>query len=493
MKLAYTILIFPEIEISTIRVPKSGKKKNIIILLFLIGIIIHSQEACVKAVEVPPPTIGLVSSTVYENNTSAAAVLTGIYDQIMNGTGFAGGPTSISFFGGLSADEFENYSADITTTQVYKNSLQSITQVNIWSQLYTYIYVANAAISGLSTSQGVTQPVKQQLTGEAKFIRAFLYFYAVNLYGDVPLITSTNYQINEVASRTPKAQVYQQIIADLTDAQNLLNSNYVYSDAVTVTTERTRPTKWAATALLARAYLYTENWDSAELEATSVIGNSALYGLDTLNGVFLKNSTEAIWQLQPVQTGYNTYDALYFILTAMPGTVQPGTISSYLQNAFESGDQRFADWVDSASFNGVTYYYPYKYKVGTYGAPLTEYLMVLRLGEQYLIRAEARAQLQDITDAQSDLNVIRSRAGLPNTTMNTQAGLLAAILHERQIELFSEWGHRWLDLKRTGKVDSVMSAVTPQKGGTWNSDWQLYPIVQTELLLDPNLTQNAGY
>jgi hypothetical protein len=119
--------------------------------------------------------------------------------------------------------------------------------------------------------------------------------------------------------------------------------------------------------------------------------------------------------------------------------------------------------------------------------------MVLRLAEQFLNRAEARAQKNDISGAQSDLNMIRSRAGLPPTTASTQSDILNAIYHERQVEYFSEWGNRWLDLKRSGRVDSVMTVITPLKGGSWSSDWQLYPVPIYDLQQDGNISQNPGY
>jgi hypothetical protein len=120
---------------------------------------------------------------------------------------------------------------------------------------------------------------------------------------------------------------------------------------------------------------------------------------------------------------------------------------------------------------------------------------VLRLSEQYLIRAEAEANVGDSTDAISDLNVIRARAGLSSYADTTQGSLLSAILHERQVELFTEWGHRWFDLCRSGNAISVMSTVCPQKGGTWNPNGYqvLFPIPKTELINDVNLTQNPGY
>jgi hypothetical protein len=86
------------------------------------------------------------------------------------------------------------------------------------------------------------------------------------------------------------------------------------------------------------------------------------------------------------------------------------------------------------------------------------------------------------------------RAGLSAITAVNLQTMLSIIEHERQVELFSEWGHRWLDLKRTGRVNQVMSLITPQKGGNWNTNWQLYPIPLSEMQADPNLKpQNAGY
>ena len=123
--------------------------------------------------------------------------------------------------------------------------------------------------------------------------------------------------------------------------------------------------------------------------------------------------------------------------------------------------------------------------------------MVLRLAEQYLIRAEAEVNGagNGLGGAISDINAIRNRAGLPATTASTPAQVMAAIMQERRIEFFAEWGHRWLDLKRTGRVDSVMTIATPLKnaGTKWQSFQQLYPIPANERAFDPNLTQNPGY
>jgi hypothetical protein len=120
--------------------------------------------------------------------------------------------------------------------------------------------------------------------------------------------------------------------------------------------------------------------------------------------------------------------------------------------------------------------------------------MVFRLAEQYLIRAEARAQQDNLIEAISDLDVLRNRAGISlikNTTPGiSKTNLLLAIEKERQVELFAEWGHRWLDLKRTNRADIVL-APTKSK---WSKDDTLYPIPTSEFNKNPRLgDQNPGY
>jgi hypothetical protein len=117
--------------------------------------------------------------------------------------------------------------------------------------------------------------------------------------------------------------------------------------------------------------------------------------------------------------------------------------------------------------------------------------MVLRLAEQYLIRAEAHAQQKNVSGAADDLNKLRTRAGLSNTTAATQDDLLAAVAHERQTELFAEWGHRWFDLKRTGKAEEVLSTITTKQ--PWSNNKLVYPIPSMDVINDPSLKQNDGY
>jgi ABC-type uncharacterized transport system YnjBCD substrate-binding protein len=135
------------------------------------------------------------------------------------------------------------------------------------------------------------------------------------------------------------------------------------------------------------------------------------------------------------------------------------------------------------------FYYPYKYKNRSVATSTAEYLVLLRVSEQYLVRAEARAQQDNIAGSKADLNIIRNRAGLPNTTANDKSTLLAAVGQESRVELFCEWGHRFFDLKRNGQISQVMSPLKP----AWRNASALLPIPQYERLNNPNLSQNLGY
>lgn len=461
---------------------------------------------CKKLVDVPPPVSQLASSQVFNNASTATAAQTAIYEQMVS----AGQSYYISFENGLLSDEFKNYSTGASQIAYYQNAMANtatFSNYGCWNAAFNYIYEANAIIAGLQNNKAIPSKVSDQLTGESEFIRAFWYFYLVNEYGDVPLALTTDYNTNKNLSRIPKAQVYQQMISDLKNAETKLNSQYVDATDTTITTVRVRPNQSVAAALLARVYLYNGDYIDAISESSKVINNPAYHLISPLtpaNYVFnISNNSEAIWQLYtPLPASLNgaTQDGYLYILSGKPSSI---SLSTQLISAFEPGDQRFNIWVGSITSGGVTYYYPWKYKIYSKNGSatnITEYIMVLRLAEQYLIRAEAEANMGDVTNlanAVNDLNVIRNRAGLPNYAgMTDKPSLLTAILHERQVELFSEWGNRWFDLNRTGIAGSVMGApgnVTQSKGGTWVSTDALYPIPLSEITNDHNLSQNPGY
>lgn len=449
-------------------------------LALLISIFLFS---CQDFVEVDTPQDELVAASVFKDEASAQSVVTGIYSRMMSSLGYASGfYDSVTVLAGLYTDELDSY---ISPNSFYENTLTPNEQavgLHFWNEPYAYIYTCNLVLEKLGVSDNLDSTVKNQLEGEVRFIRAFCYFYLVNSFGDVPLYLTSDYRENSKGSRTPSSDIYKQITQDLEKASALLPEDY--SD---YNNERIRPNKYASTALLARVSLYMEDWVNAEKYAGEVISQTGLYGLENdLNSVFLKNSNEAIWQLQPVYPGFNTLEGYWFIATSAP----PYTVglSEFVVDAFEIGDNRLEQWVGSVSDGEQNYYFPYKYKV-QFASTITEYSMIMRLAEQYLIRAEARAQQNKTAEAQSDLNLVRNRAGLDDTSAATVSELLDAIYHERQVELFTEWGHRFFDLKRTGRIDDVLST----RKANWDSYEALLPIPLDETLRNPKITQNPGY
>jgi len=240
---------------------------------------------------------------------------------------------------------------------------------------------------------------------------------------------------------------------------------------------------------LSRFYLYNGDNDSASNAASAVINESGPYTLDSnLDTAFLKNSPSTLWQFSPQSGGRNTDEGTTYIF--MSGPPPFATVSDGLVAAFETGDLRKIHWLKPVNDGTTTWYHPYKYKEQATTGTTMECSIILRLSEQYLIRAEARAKQGFLSGAKDDVNVIRNLAGLPSTTALTQQDLLTAILRERRVELFTEGGHRFFDLKRGNLLDSALGTIKPG----WNSTDALLPLPESELLLNPNLLpQNPGY
>ncbi len=444
------------------------------------ALFILTVTSCKKLVKVDAPDDSLTSSMVFSNDSLAQKSVAGLYIKIMSSTKFLLN-VGMSLFPALSADELMRTTPLNVEDQISANSIlpsNQIVNVNIWKAAYAYIYHCNICIEGLQRSTGVTVEVKKRLLGEVQFVRALCYYYLVNLYGNVPLVLGTNAEVNALLPRTPTDKVYLQIIADLEAAGDALTGNQV----------NTRPTVYATQALLARVYLHMEKWSKAEEMASAVINSGQFVLHSDLDSVFKKYSKETIFQWAPVQDKMNSGEGFIFIPLGSP---RPNyKLDSSLLTAFETGDLRKDNWVKS-TIGTPTYCYPYKYKIALLSGAFEECNVVLRLAEQYLVRAEAFAHQNKIAEAVNDINRIRTRAGLTAkaTTISSEQ-CLQAIEQERRTELFAEWGHRWFDLKRTHRVDAVLSVV---KGSKWHTTDQLYPIPFSELEADPNLEQNNGY
>jgi len=475
-------------------------RKYIIIILACSLWLLTGCEKYLENTQLPAGTIA--GKDAFTSDNAVSAIVTGSFFSLNNSGPFSGGGSSnIAYTTGLYSDELQNISTSAFAKAFYTNAINS-SNITHWTDLYSKIYVVNGAIEGIRNTPAMLY-YKDQWLGESFFTRALLYYYLVNLYGDVPLALTTDYTVNNQLSRAPQSQVYQQIIADLKTAQGLLSSDYKDGYGSN-TNARVRPNQAAATALLAKAYLYTQQWDSAEVQATSIINNAA-YELLTPDQVFLANSKETIWALATISDVKAYEYGLYN--NGMPAELTPPkdpataysvlvAMSNFLLSAFEPNDTRFSNWVRSTTITAsatspaVTYYFPNKYKSSVNGA---EREVVLRLADMYLVRAEARARQNNISGAQADLDAVRMRAGLPGTTAGNQPALLTAIAKERQTELFTECGNRYFDLKRTGAIDGVMNVIAPQKGGSWSSYKQLWPIPPNDIILNPHITPNPGY
>lgn len=439
--------------------------------------------SCSEFIEIEPPRTDLVRETVFSNDKAATAAIYDIYNDMVS-AGFASGNgiNSFTLLAAFASDDWMNMVNPLSPFQQfsdneldYRNSLIE----RMWADLYRYIYKSNAIIEGLENNSAITPELRSQLLGEARFVRAFSHFYLVNLWGDVPLVVSTDYEVNRDLVRTRKEDVYSKIIEDLLASIEMLRSDFVLS-----ANERTRPNRWTAFALLARVYLFTQDWQQAEAAASEVLANGEFFDLtDHPAQVFLKNSRETIWQLHsPFMPG----DLLAFNMTSGPSH---GILREEFVQSMSTEDLRRDVWIGEFISNDETYYYPTKY---TGVSPVTEYSTVLRVSELFLIRAEARAELDDITGAAQDLNRIRGRAGLQETSANSKNELIDDIMHNRRIEFFTEWGHRWLDLKRRSLTADVLGPIKPL---TWQKTDELFPIPEIQLLRAPNMStaQNPGY
>lgn len=449
--------------------------------IILYSAIFLALIGCDSFVEVDSPASQLPGNIVYSDMNTVNAAMSDVYAKLRDSGILNGQGLGLSYTLGLYADELTYYAT--TPNAEFNNTMlgTSPTSASIWTNSYKQVYGANAVLEGINNSASLPSEVRNQFRGEALLVRAIVHFYLTNLYGSIPYVKTTDYTINRMVSRMSVESVYENIINDLNEAAILLPEAYI-------TDERVRPNKAVAHALLARVYLYHGNWQQAANEASIVIDNPE-YTWDTnLDNIFLRESTTTIWQFKPKLEGLNTNEgSLFIFLTGPPPSV--GLSPSFVQS-FENGDNRRTHWIKEVTNGTNIWYHAYKYKQRSNTGTSKEYSIVLRLAEQYLIRAEARAMQGEITGAKDDLNRIRNRAGLTDTQAVTQVEVISALLDERRHELFTEFGHRFFDLKRTGHLDNVLALTKPG----WDHNDMLWPLPDGELLLNPNLQpQNPGY
>jgi hypothetical protein len=445
-------------------------------LLYIILPAVLSVTACKKTLDQQPQG-SIDASIAYTTRQGVEAGVIGAYDGIQQ-TGYM----SLNFliFADMYADNITWTGTFPTWSQVNNKTIlpENVDIATIWNNIYSTINRANNIIAA---APNITDPafLKDRAIGESETIRATAYFDLIRMFGGsptgynqagglgVPLrLAPTLTPENAAATpRVTEAEVYTQILADLDDAIAKLPN----------TIGAGRVNKYVATALKARVQLYRQQWAEAEALETTVItspNNYALVPGASYATIYTgKNTSESLWELQYSATDANNI-AFYYYPTSAGGRNEVGSSTS-LRDAFEAGDLR-----KEVNYSTAPAGKQLKY---SHSNPGTDDVMMVRLAEVYLSRAEARAMQSNLPGALEDLNIIRQRAGLSPSIAVAQDAILADIRNQRRLELAHE-GHRFFDLRRydaTGNTQTFRN---------------LFPIPQSEIINAKGIvTQNPGY
>ena len=348
--------------------------------------------SCESFVEIDPPNNQLIGEQVFEDAATVDAAFAHIYGQFREDAFTSGNLSGLSYLMGHYSDELTLFDTNLQDVQSFNSNavIPSNSLVKqLWDNSYSLIYATNSILEGVANSTSLSQEEISLFIGEAYFLRAFIHFNLVNLYGSIPYIETTDYRLNSVVEKMEVETVYQNIVSDLLLAKDNLNP----SDTSTL---NFRPNYWVTSALLSRVYLYDENWQMAINEATDVISNSPYTLSANVGDVFLKNSTETLWQLDSNVSGNNTNEAGLFIFVSAPPP--NSSLSNNLINDFEAGDLRFSNWVNPITDGSDVWYAPFKYKINIPTAETEEYSILFRLAELYLIAGEGHIRTGNIND-----------------------------------------------------------------------------------------------
>lgn len=375
----------------------------------------------------------------------------------------------------------------------------------MWVDTYRGILAANTVLDHIGGAQ-MDDVLRQRLIGEARFLRALQYFNLVRTFGDVPLVLSETKSVDEGYSqpRVPKQEVYAQIVADLTDAEQKLPVSYSGS-------EIGRATRGAARALLGKVYLTTGDFTKAKDKLKEVMDAGTYKLLDdyaALWPVANANNAESLFEVQFKKGGTGTGSSFYnnfaprnsgssVIKVGFAGGRHLPTAD--LIAAYEPGDYRKNVSLSLGYTDNVTGKYvadPYTLKFQD--TPFTDgdadnNWPVLRYADVLLMYAEAvNATDGPTTVAYDALNAVRKRAKLTALPIGlSKAAFALALERERQVELAFE-GHRWFDLVRTGREVAVMNAHF--KAPVVQDFNAVFPIPQTQIDINPSgIKQNPGY
>jgi starch-binding outer membrane protein, SusD/RagB family len=334
-----------------------------------------------------------------------------------------------------------------------------------WANLYNTINRANHVIEKvpLITDVKLTTALRDQLIGEAYFIRAVSYFDLARTFGSVQIfLTPTKTVADRLGvQQSTQAQVYEQVIADLNKAESLLPATIV----------RNRARKLTAVAFRSRVFLYQKKYEEAEADANTVLANAAykLIKPYTLAAGTTESILEFSFSVDAVNSGYALWN------TSNRALEPKAALHNLLNDPLVGGGRKIFS-VANASGQFIGGIFPTNTSAG----------YLIRTAEIYLIRAEARVQkgIPDLAGALNDLNAVKLRSDVPASSASAKEDILLDIENERRVEFALE-PFRWFDLVRTGRAAAVLNATNPDK--------YIFPIPASEIIADPSLVQNPGY
>jgi starch-binding outer membrane protein, SusD/RagB family len=421
------------------------------------------------------------ASTLITDAPTATAALNGAYDALQSGSYYG---LDLELLGDLPSDNGQwggtyQFLGDIASNRITADNPEVTA---LWGAIFRQIDRDNVILSRVPTLTGVPDATKNPILGEAYFLRALSYHNLVKFWGDVPmpLVPVAVAADAQAYTRTPRLQVYGQIVSDLDKAITL----------ITNTTNTRRATVVAARALRARVLFYRAGVAgntnaAADYQAALDAANLVLAGRDTLTVPFATlfsatgaNTSEDIFRVSFTASESNSLG--YYWLQAGRHEARPTT---NLKNAFDAADIRLPLTLAPRS-SGSSTLQGTKWPT-TIGA---EHPHVIRLAELVLIKAEVLARQGSLAAAVDEYNKVRIRAGIPKhvfaVDVTTQASVMSAILLERRRELALE-GDRWPDLVRLGLAGTVKTLAKP--------GYALFPIPLADITTTPGLTQNPDY
>lgn len=436
------------------------------------------------------PTTNKVADNFYANEAEmeeavnavfATLQFTGVYDTAMPAVGELPGEDA---YDETPANDGGNYGMLDDFIVIPQSSLIA----DVWEDTYKGIQRANIVLSRIQEVEFEDAALKEARTGEMLFIRALLYFNLVRTFGDVPLIVDEveNPQEYFGQARTPIEDVYAQIISDLQMAESLLP---VRNDG-----NRGRVVKTAAQTLIGKVYLTRLNYSAARESLLKVVNSNAhnLIAVDEVFSVDNELNEELIFVVQYASginsngegsDAYRMFNPTGRQDGGMAGTKGHGVLKPDFFALYDDTDSRKGVFVNQLE-SGLAYNNKIAVPTTVIGDSPSDWV-VLRYADVLLMLAEIENELGNSTDAVSYLNEIRNRANLGDYSGSTdKASLFAEIDLQRRLELVWE-GHRWFDLLRQGRAQSVL--------GITNTNKLLLPLPASQIAADPALVQNPGY